>query len=196
MPSPRLTLTIIAALAMLSLAAITGCDGDDASSPEPSPTPTATATASSTSPPTSSPTATPTASPDASVTATPTETPSATMTPTATPTLPGPDVVEELAPIVRLDFAIAESFPPQYFLAVTSAQPDGCAKFFRYEVTRDDSTTVRVAVYNTVPRDRAVVLCTAIYGETTSNVALGSDFQSGMSYTVEVNDQKLEFVAQ
>ena len=105
-------------------------------------------------------------------------------------------VIPALAPIVSVDLAIAESFPPQYFVGVVSAQPNGCERFSHVEVSRDGNA-VEISVYNTVPKHPEVALCAAIYGETTSNVALGSDFEPGETYTVSVNgEQQLRFVAQ
>jgi len=165
---------------------LAACSSDDGSTSTPSPTSTPEPTV----------TATPTSSPTAEPTATPGEPqPSATPTGTSGP-LPGPgETIEVPAPIVSVDVLVAESFPPQYFVEVVSAQPDGCHRFSRYEVSRD-GTTVRIDVYNTRPKDLSVVLCTMIYGETTSNVALGSDFDSGVEYTLEVNDVTRTFTAQ
>ncbi len=108
---------------------------------------------------------------------------------------PPPGTVEELAHIVRAELAIAESFPPQYFVAIVSAQTDGCTRFSRFEVERS-GTLIEITVYNTVPENSAVVVCTAVYSETTSNVALGSDFEPGETYTFSVNGERQSFVAQ
>ena len=124
-------------------------------------------------------------------TGTPAPTPAA---PDADPPLP-PGLVEEPARIVSAELAIAESFPPQYFVSIVSAQPDGCTRFSRFEVERS-GTLIEITVLNTVPERRAVVLCAAIYGETTSNVALGSDFDPGETYTLSVNGAEQRFVAQ
>jgi hypothetical protein len=40
------------------------------------------------------------------------------------------------------------------------------------------------------------VACTMIYGTYELNVPLGSDFQSGREYTIEVNDKRLTLRAQ
>ncbi|MEZ4501585.1 MAG: hypothetical protein R3C39_03080 [Dehalococcoidia bacterium] len=175
------------AAAVVAVLAI-GCSSDDEPTSTPSPT--------STSEPSVTATATPTSTEVPPATATPGEPlPTATPTGTLVP-LPGPgETIEVPAPIVSVDVRVAESFPPQYFVEVVSAQPDGCHRFSRYEVSRD-GTTVRIDVYNTRPEDLSVVLCTMIYGETTSNVALGSDFESGVEYTLEVNDVTQTFTAQ
>ena len=142
----------------------------------------------------------PAANPAAPVTTTPAPNPG-TGTAAPTPEAPEPDlalppgVVEEPARIVRAELAIAESFPPQYFVSIVSAQPDGCTRFSGFELERS-GTRIEITVRNTVPKNRAVVLCTAIYGETTSNVALGSDFEPGETYTLSVNGAEQRFVAQ
>jgi hypothetical protein len=98
------------------------------------------------------------------------------------------------APIDSVDLRIAESFPPQYFLDVISGLPSGCATFDTYEVERADETiTVTVWNLDATPEDGA---CTAIYGTVEHAIALGSNFQSGTTYTVNVNDVKTTFVAQ
>ena len=111
------------------------------------------------------------------------------------PLPPPAGVVETPAPIVAVELLIAESYPPQYFVAVSSAQPDGCHRFSRFEVTRN-GTEIEIAVWNTVPENLAVVLCTAIYGQTETSVAIGSDFEPGETYTISVNGEQQSFVAQ
>jgi hypothetical protein len=104
--------------------------------------------------------------------------------------LPGsPDIVTVPAPVVSVgEVTIAESFPPQYFLQVTSGQPNGCNRNAGWEVDIEQAV-VRVTVLNSQPADLTVVLCTEIYVETVHNVALGSDaFQSGVEYSLFVND--------
>lgn len=123
--------------------------------------------------------------------ATPTPGPSTSPTPQPTPVM---ETVEELAPIDSVEINIAESFPPQYFLHVVSGLPSGCAQFDRYEVSREGDT-IRVKVINRMPADKSVA-CTMIYGTKEHNIALGSDFESGKTYTVIVNDVTKTFVAQ
>lgn len=98
------------------------------------------------------------------------------------------------APIDSVDVPIAESFPPQYFLDVVSGLPNGCAEFDSYDVERAGDT-ITIAVWNLDerPEDGA---CTAIYGMVEHAIALGTDFQSGATYTVHVNDVTTTFVAQ
>ena len=117
----------------------------------------------------------------------------------AEPARPAPrgdlqDRVERRAPIVRVALRVADSSPAQYFADVTSALPDGCAKFARFAVRREGST-VFVDVFNTAPSNREQIACTMIYGERDSAVPLGSDFTPGATYTLEVNGATQTFVA-
>jgi len=102
--------------------------------------------------------------------------------------------IELRAPIVRVSVRAAESFPPQYFADVTSALPDGCARFARAELRRDGDALF-IDVFNTRPA-RDDLACTMIYGEKETAVALGSEFISGRSYTLDVNGTRESFVAQ
>jgi LysM repeat protein len=103
-----------------------------------------------------------------------------------------PERVEVLAPIDRVEVLVAESWPPQYFLAVTSGLPNACVKFERYEVTREGDT-IRVAVINSQP---VGVPCEDVYGTVEHSIPLGSDLRAGTTYTVVVNDVTETFVTQ
>jgi len=106
-----------------------------------------------------------------------------------------PDRERVLAPIESVEVIVAESFPPQYFVQITSGLPNGCATF--EEVTTErDGEAVRIAVWNSVPASDEAIACTTIYGFVEHNVALGSDFSSQQRYTVEVNGVTESFVAQ
>lgn len=98
---------------------------------------------------------------------------------------------EVRAPIVSIALRVAESHPPQYFADVVSALPDGCTQLSRYAVRREGSV-VFVDVFNTVPADRST-MCTMIYGEKRTAVALGSDFLPGAHYTLDVNGTRRDF---
>ena len=104
--------------------------------------------------------------------------------------------VETQAPIESVTVNVAESFPPQYFVAIESGLPNGCARFERIDVEREGAT-IRLTVLNTVPAPSAELACTLIYGIISNTVALGSDFEPGVEYLVVVNDQMSQtFVAQ
>ena len=104
---------------------------------------------------------------------------------------PGPG--QALAPIDDAQILILESFPPQYSLKLLVGLPSGCAQPLGHTVTRDGDT-VRVQVLNSMPE--GAVVCTMIYGSYELNVPLGSDFESGREYVIEVNDKRLTLKAQ
>ena len=120
-------------------------------------------------------------------------TPGPQLTPTTEPTTPEPTMVEVPAPIDSVDINIAESFPPQYFVQVKSGLPNACYEFNGYDVSRDGET-VRITVTNLKPEQQ--LMCAEIYRTVESNVALGSDFEGGKTYTVHVNDLTETFIAQ
>lgn len=101
----------------------------------------------------------------------------------------------EDAPIDELEVLTLESFPPQYNLRIVSGLPSGCAVFDKAEETAREGTTITVRVTNTMPDDPDVA-CTAIYGMKETVLSLGSDFESGTTYTVNVNDKSVTFTAQ
>ena len=99
-----------------------------------------------------------------------------------------------LAPIEKVEILILESFPPQYNLAVTSGLPNSCAQFAGYTVDRDGDTVV-VSMTNWKPSG-ATMACAAVYTTVKTTISLGSDFNSGTTYTVAVNNKTKTFVAQ
>jgi hypothetical protein len=101
---------------------------------------------------------------------------------------------EVRAEIVRVSVRVAESHPPQYFADVVAALPNGCTRFARTALRRA-ADVVTVDVFVTVPADPGA-MCTMIYGEHESAVALGSDFRPGARYVLDVNGTREEFVAQ
>lgn len=97
------------------------------------------------------------------------------------------------APIDGLDVSVLESGPPQYMLNVRAGLPSGCAKQDSHSVTRAGDA-ITVTVLNSMPTGNPI--CTMIYGSYELNVNLGSDFRSGTTYTVRVNDKVTAFRAQ
>jgi len=108
---------------------------------------------------------------------------------------PTPDLKIVDAPIDGLDIIVRESFPPQYAAHIVSGLPSGCAQFDKAEITGRSGNEITIRVTNTLPDDPNLA-CTAIYGTHETTVELGSDFASGTTYTVRVNDTWVEFVAQ
>jgi hypothetical protein len=205
-PILLIAVAIIAVIGVVAIAvaATGGGDGDNGGSVVASPTATsATEPAATPSPqvetpplPTAPPVGTPvpppaTVGPDTPI---PSE-PIFTVTPAPTqPSLPAGRYAEA-APIDGLDVRVAESFPPQYFLHILAGLPSGCAEQFTHSFTRSGNQ-IEVVVLNSFPQGNPV--CTAIYGQYEVNIALGSDFVSGETYTISVNGgaAKTEFTAQ
>jgi hypothetical protein len=115
---------------------------------------------------------------------------SATDNPLA-PAPPGRQAVP--APIDRLDVRVLESSPPQYVLSVQAGLPSGCAEKNRHQAERA-AEAITVTVLNWMPTGSTP--CTMIYGSYELNINVGSDFRSGTTYSVSVNDKKTTFVAQ
>ena len=99
------------------------------------------------------------------------------------------------APIESIDILVRESFPPGYTLHIVSGLPSGCAKFNMAAVIERTGNNIFVRVTNTMPSDPNVV-CTMIYGYHETNLDLGTNFKSGVTYTVQVNDKSKTFTAQ
>jgi hypothetical protein len=76
---------------------------------------------------------------------------------------------------------------------IKAGLPSGCAKPLSHEVLPRQGNVIQVVVLNSLP-DNAV--CTAIYGMYDLNVNLGSDFTSGQTYIVRVNEREITFTAQ
>ena len=118
--------------------------------------------------------------------------------PTPTPEPPRvvpADMVEVPAPIESVDIAVAESFPPQYFVHVVSGRPSGCVEFYGYEESRSGNV-ITITVTNLEPAPTEPVACAAIYLTHEFSVPLGKDFEPGETYTVQVNDVTETIVAQ
>lgn len=96
------------------------------------------------------------------------------------------------APIHEVQVNIAESFPPQVFVYIKGGLSDGCTTF--HELTTERSgNTINITVTTQRPKN---AICTQVYGSFEKNVALGSDFTSGETYRVNVNDEITSFVMQ
>jgi hypothetical protein len=97
------------------------------------------------------------------------------------------------APIDGLDVRVLESSPPRYMLNVKAGLPSGCAMQHSHAVSRAGDA-ITVTVLNSMPTGNPI--CTMIYGTYELNINLGSDFESGRTYTVRVNDKVTTFTAQ
>ncbi len=105
--------------------------------------------------------------------------------------LPAPTPSDEWtvipARIDSVEYTVAESWPLQYFVQVVSVQPDGCHEFDEYTVEREERV-ITIEVLNRVPANLDELACTLAISTTESNIPLGTDFESGATYTVNVND--------
>jgi hypothetical protein len=190
----RLVLAGIASIVVLAIVAFAiaaaSDDGDDETAVAPT-APAASPTAPATVlPPSTQPGLQPTLRPDTPVSNTPganQPAPSPTWTAIPLPRHPEP------APIDGVEVLTLESFPPQYMLTVKAGLPSGCAEPLSHEVLPRQGNLIRVVVLNSLP-DNAI--CTAIYGMYDLNINLGSDFTSGQTYTVRVNEREVTFKAQ
>ena len=102
------------------------------------------------------------------------------------------------APIEAVEVLMLESFPVQYNVVIAFRLPKGssCSRHYGFDIARDFSTTIRITVNNLeVAADN--VPCTRDLPIVKTTIALGTDFQSGETYTIVVNgDVTEEFVAQ
>jgi inhibitor of cysteine peptidase len=110
---------------------------------------------------------------------------------TAVACRPGGQQLEiRLAPIHEVRVALAESYPPQVIVYIQGGLSDGCTTFHELKTERSGNT-VNITVTTQRPRD---AICTQVYGYFEKNVNLGSDFVSGQTYTINVNDKTTSFV--
>ncbi len=96
------------------------------------------------------------------------------------------------APIHEVRVNIAESYPPQVFVYIKGGLADSCTTF--HELTTERSgNSVDITVTTQRPKD---AVCAQVYSFFEENVPLGSDFTSGETYTLNVNDETTSFVMQ
>jgi len=105
---------------------------------------------------------------------------------------PSDEIEIRLAPIHEVDIRIAESYPPQVFVHIQGGLSDGCTTFHELKEERTGKT-INIEVTTQRPKD---AVCTAVYSYFEKNVGLGSDFTSGETYTVKVNDYSTSFTMQ
>ena len=105
------------------------------------------------------------------------------------------DMDQVPAPIESVEIHIAESYPPQYFAEVVSGLPNACVEFHSYEESRSGNE-IRIAVYNLRPKPSQQIACAEIFQTHRVNIPLGTDFQSGETYTLKVNETTETFTAQ
>lgn len=101
----------------------------------------------------------------------------------------GEKIEIRLASIHEVEVNIAESFPEQIFVYIKGGLADGCTTFNELKTERS-GTTIDITVTTERPRD---AVCIQVYSFFEQNVALGSQFTSGQTYTVNVNDVTRSF---
>jgi hypothetical protein len=115
-----------------------------------------------------------------------------TPAPTPSPRLQPGGAQVQPAPIESAEVVVQESAPPRYVLRLVAGLPSGCAQQGRVELS-SSGQTFSVAVLNYIVGGP---ICTQVYGTYELNLPLASGLQPGATYEVELNDQRLSFVAQ
>jgi hypothetical protein len=93
------------------------------------------------------------------------------------------------APIHDVEVYIMESYPVQIGVYIKGGLSDGCTTFHDAAVTREGKI-VNIKVTTQRPVD---AVCPAVYTYFEENINLGSDFTSGETYTLKVNDYTTTF---
>lgn len=95
------------------------------------------------------------------------------------------------APIEQAELVFEDSVPPQYFLKITSGISNSCIQFDKNIIERDEDV-ITVTVWNTAPQTGEQIECTEDYRTLDHQIGLGTDFEVGKTYIVNVNDVTLE----
>jgi inhibitor of cysteine peptidase len=107
-----------------------------------------------------------------------------------------PSVEEEKeiqpAPIHEVSINIAESYPPQVFVYIKGGLADSCTTFHEIKTERSGNT-LEITVTTERPKD---AICAQVYSYFEKNVSLGTEFISGETYMVNVNDKMTSFIMQ
>ena len=108
---------------------------------------------------------------------------------------PHPVIAPSLVDTVEL---VMESAPAQYSLRVVSGMPkgSGCSQSNGYRIKRAQLTEIEVEVTHHEVADQFVI-CTADFPVVETSIPLGSGFETGVEYTIIVNNDITEtFTAQ
>ena len=103
-------------------------------------------------------------------------------------------MVQVPAPIESVEILILESFPPQYRVGVVSGLPNGCVSFAGYRVEPLDDM-IQIEIVNWRPA-YLEIMCDQVYSTVVTTIPLGTDFEPGKRYAVQVNDVTETFIAQ
>lgn len=90
----------------------------------------------------------------------------------------------KLAPIEEVSVNIAESLPVQVFVYIRGGLSDACTTLNEVKTERSGNT-INIEVTTQRPKG---IACAQVYSTFEENVALGSDFTLGETYTVNVNE--------
>ena len=103
-----------------------------------------------------------------------------------------PGIEIRLAPIEEVQINIAESYPQQIFVYIKGGLSDSCTTF--HDLTTERSgNTINIEVTTQRPKGE---VCAQVYSFFERNVSLGTDFTSGETYIINVNDETTSFVMQ
>ena len=97
-----------------------------------------------------------------------------------------------LAHIYEVHVNVAESYPPQVFVQIKFGVRDG-ATTPREPTIKRVGNTIDIKVTIQRPKGR---YCPYVYGTFEENINLGTDFASGETYIINVNDSTTSFVVQ
>jgi len=96
------------------------------------------------------------------------------------------------APIHDIQVNIAESYPPQVFVRIKVGLKDECTTL--HDITAEQKgNTINIKVTTERPRGAT---CAQVYHYFDEALNLGSDFTSGETYTIKVNDKSTSFKMQ
>jgi inhibitor of cysteine peptidase len=95
----------------------------------------------------------------------------------------------KLAPIHDAHISVNMSLPEQIFVDIKGGLADSCTTFHDLETERIGNI-INITVTTERPKN---AICAQVYSYFKKNVALGSDFISGDTYTVNVNDVTISF---
>ena len=101
------------------------------------------------------------------------------------------------SPIRMFEIDVLESSPPRYQVSVVSTLPLGstCSRFNGYDVERRDGNEIHVTVTHLEVLEKNLP-CTRDLPAVDTRIPLGSDFTSGVEYTVVLNGERKTFTAQ
>ena len=105
-----------------------------------------------------------------------------------------PGLVQVTAPVESVEVLAMESFPVQYSLVVVSGLPNACVSYSGYHFGREDNI-ILVEMQNWTPANPQKA-CAQVYTTVETVIPLGSEFESGQTYTVMAGDITETFVAQ